>query len=80
MDVVSVRGEGAKVYGGFYAAPQSEIKKGQKHRQTEGISCHEMQNRSCRSLSFICFSFSKGNTSQEIMGWVGTKVETLGQN
>lgn len=35
MDVVSARGEGAKVYGGFYAAPESEIKKRQNHRQTD---------------------------------------------
>lgn len=45
--------------------PESEIKMKQKHRQTERISCHEK------------LSFSKGNTSQEITGWVGTAGERL---
>ena len=49
-----------------------------RQRQTEGISCHEKQNRGRRSLSLFSLSFTKGNTSQEIMGWVGTAGETRG--
>lgn len=33
--------------------PESDINMRQKHRQTEGISCNEKQNRSSHSLVFL---------------------------
>lgn len=67
-------GRGRGVFRGVNIAAESER---QKHRQTEGISCHE---RPSRSRPFFCLSFWKGNTSQEMAGWAATAGETHGQN
>lgn len=53
MDIVQGRGAGTQVFRGFNIAPELEIKMRPKHRQTEGISCQEEQNRRCHSPSFI---------------------------
>lgn len=54
MDIVGGRREGSKVFR-FYVAPGSDKEEAetQTDRQTVEISCHEMQSRSCRSLSFF---------------------------
>lgn len=72
MDKAGGKREGTKVLRGFNLC-QNQIKKRQKLRQTDrqwGYPAMRCRIETVALHLFFCLSFCKGNTSQEIMGWV----------